>query len=133
DRRQRVHDLFAILWSRGILALAGARLRVEGGEHVAREERYVVVANHQSLLDAMVVVASLQRLTPVRMVAKRSLFRVPLLGWAMRAFGHMGVDHRSLRGSSGGLQQAQRSVQHRWSTVFFPEGTRSPDGALLPF
>lgn len=133
DRRQRVHDLCAILWARGILALAGVRLRVEGGARVSRGECYVVVANHQSLLDAMIMVGAMMPLTPLRMVAKRSLFRVPLLGWSMRAFGHMAVDHRSLRGSAGGLKQAQRMVRHRWSTGFFPEGTRSSGEAMLPF
>src|SRR6185436_4812857 len=89
--------------------------------------------NHQSLLDAMVMVATLQPLTSVRMVAKRTLFKVPLLGWAMRAFGHMAVDHKSMRGSLDGLKQAQSTVKGARSTVFFPEGTRSPDGQMLPF
>ncbi len=133
DRRQRVHDVCSILWARGILALVGARLVVRGAEHVSREERYIIVANHQSLLDAMVMVAALQPLTPVRMVARRGAFRIPLIGWGMRLFGHISVDPRSIRASLPGLQQAQQGVARRWSTVFFPEGTRSADGRMRPF
>jgi 1-acyl-sn-glycerol-3-phosphate acyltransferase len=133
DRRQRVHDVCSVLWAKGILRLAGLRLRVQGGEHASRDEHYIVVANHQSLLDAMVMVAAIQPLTPVRMVAKRTLFKVPILGWGMQLFGHIPVDQRSARASLAGLQQAQQGVKQRWSTVFFPEGTRSPDGRLLPF
>ncbi len=133
DRRQRVHDLCSRLWARGILALVGARLVVHGAQHVSREERYIIVANHQSLLDAAVMVAALQPLTPVRMVARASAFRIPLLGWGMRLFGHISVDPRSIRASLPGLRQAQEGVARRWSTVFFPEGTRSPDGSLRPF
>src|SRR5690242_16805255 len=83
DRRQRVHDACSILWARGILALVGARLVVRGAEHVSRDERYIIVANHQSILDAMVMVAALQPLTAVRMVARRSAFSIPLIGWGM--------------------------------------------------
>jgi 1-acyl-sn-glycerol-3-phosphate acyltransferase len=133
DRRQRVHDACSILWARGILALVGARLVVRGAEHVSRDERYIIAANHQSLLDAVVMVAALQPLTPVRMVARAGAFRIPLIGWGMRLFGHISVDPRSIRASLSGLQQAQQSVARRCSTVFFPEGTRSRDGRMLPF
>jgi 1-acyl-sn-glycerol-3-phosphate acyltransferase len=133
DPRQRVHDRLSIIWARGILFFAGVRLRIEGREHVRRDAHYVIVANHQSLLDAMIMVATMQPLTAMRMVAKRTLFKVPVLGWAMRAFGHMAVDHRSMRGSLDGLKKAQSTVQRAQSTVFFPEGTRSPDGKMLPF
>jgi 1-acyl-sn-glycerol-3-phosphate acyltransferase len=133
DRRQRVHDGCSILWARGILALVGARLVVRGAEHVSRDERYIITANHQSLLDSVVMVAALQPLTPVRMVARRSAFNIPLIGWGMRLFGHISVDPRSIRASLPGLQQAQQGVARRFSTVFFPEGTRSADGKVLPF
>lgn len=133
DRQQRVHDVCSILWARGILALVGARLVVRGAEHVSRDERYVIVANHQSVLDAMVTVAVLQPLTPLRMVARQGAFKIPLIGWAMRLFGHISVDPRSIRASLPGLQQAQQGVKRRCSTVFFPEGTRSADGKMRPF
>jgi 1-acyl-sn-glycerol-3-phosphate acyltransferase len=132
DRRQRVHDVCSIGWARGILALVGARLVVRGAEHVSRDERYIIVANHQSLLDAVVMVAALQPLTPVRMVARVGAFRIPLIGWGMRLFGHISVDPRSMKASLAGLRQAQQTAR-RWSTVFFPEGTRSRDGQLQPF
>jgi 1-acyl-sn-glycerol-3-phosphate acyltransferase len=133
DRRQRVHDVCSILWARGILALLGMRLVVRGAEHVSRDEPYIIVANHQSLLDAAVMVAALQPLTSVRMVARRNAFRIPLIGWGMRLFGHVSVDPRSIRASLPGLRQAQRKVARRVSIVFFPEGGYSPDGRMRPF
>lgn len=134
DPRQRVHDACSILWARGILALVGARLTVRGAEHVSRDERYIIVANHPSMLDGMVMVAALQPLTPVRMVAGRSALYLPLLGWGMRLFGHILVDPRNIRASLPGLQQAQQGVKQRWSIVFFPEGRLSDDGGKMrPF
>jgi 1-acyl-sn-glycerol-3-phosphate acyltransferase len=133
DRRQRVHDVCSILWARGILALVGARLVVRGAEHVSRDERYIIVANHPSMLDGMVMVAALQPLTPVRMVAGRSALYVPLVGWGLRLFGHILVDPRNIRASLPGLQQAQHGVKQRWSIVFFPEGRLSNGGKMRPF
>ncbi len=133
DRRQRVHDVCSILWARGLLALVGARLVVSGAEHVSRAERYLIVANHQSLLDAMAMVAALQPLTSVRMVARHDAFWIPLVGWAMRLFGHISVDPRSMRASLAGLRQAQRHLTERGSVVFFPEGRLTADGKMLPF
>ncbi|MDY7226061.1 1-acyl-sn-glycerol-3-phosphate acyltransferase [Hyalangium rubrum] len=133
DRQQRVHDVCSILWARGILALGGARLVVRGAEHVSRDERYIIVANHQSLLDAVVVVGAVQPLTSLRMVAQVSVFRVPLIGWGMRLFGHISVDPASMRASLPGLQQAQQGAQRRCSIVFFPEAGISRDGKMRPF
>jgi 1-acyl-sn-glycerol-3-phosphate acyltransferase len=133
DRQQRVHDACSILWARGILALVGARLAVRGAEHVSWDERYIIVANHPSMLDGMVMVAALQPLTPVRMVAGRSALYLPLIGWGMRLFGHILVDPRNIRASLPGLQQAQHGVKQRWSIVFFPEGRLSDGGKMRPF
>lgn len=132
DRKQLMHDFFSSRGAGSILALLGIRLEVRGLEHVSREGRYVVVANHQSLIDTVILLQVLQRRSPIRFVAKRSVFRVPVLGWGMRRFGHIPVDRKSLWSSVAGLRQAA-SAGRRWSTVFFPEGTRSRDGRLLPF
>src|SRR6202022_4038214 len=105
----------------------------EGVEHVRPGERYVVVANHQSTIDVLALLVVLQGRTSLRFVAKRALFLVPILGWGMRLYGHTSVDRESVRASLEGLREARRSVGERWSTVFFPEGTRSPTGRLLPF
>jgi 1-acyl-sn-glycerol-3-phosphate acyltransferase len=133
DRRQRIHDRLSVVWARGVLALTRVRVEAVGLEHVAPGERYVVVANHQSTIDILALLVVLQGRTPVRFVAKRALFLVPILGWSMRLYGHTSVDRTSARASLAGLREARRHVAQRWSTVFFPEGTRSADGRLLPF
>jgi 1-acyl-sn-glycerol-3-phosphate acyltransferase len=133
DRRQRIHDRLSLVWARGVLALVGVRVQVEGVVHVAPGDRYVVVANHQSTLDILALLVALQGRTPLRFVAKRALFLIPILGWGMRLYGHTSVDRASVRASLSSLRKAREDVGRRWSTVFFPEGTRSADGRLLPF
>jgi 1-acyl-sn-glycerol-3-phosphate acyltransferase len=133
DRRQRLHDRFSLVWARGALFLLGICVRCRGAEHLARLERFVVVANHQGLLDIPALVVALQPHTPVRFVAKRSLFSVPILGWGMYLFGHIPLDRRRVKNSRPGLLRAQEDVRRRWSIIFFPEGTRTSTGAVGPF
>jgi 1-acyl-sn-glycerol-3-phosphate acyltransferase len=131
DRRQRMHDWVSSRGAGSILAIAGIRIEARGVERFAAAGRCIVVANHRSAIDTLVLLDVLQRVAPVRFIAKRSLFRVPILGWGMRRFGHMPVDGRSIVGSLPGLRMA--ATQGGASTVFFPEGTRSRDGGMLPF
>ena len=129
---QRGHDWASTFWMRSVLWLTGLRVRVTGTEHVRRDDRYVVACNHQSLIDILAVVSVLQPLTPVRFMAKRSLFFVPVLGFAMWAFGHVPVDRARGRGIVGKIRRAEKAAAAA-SFVFFPEGTRSLDGAMRPF
>ncbi|HEV8321969.1 MAG TPA: lysophospholipid acyltransferase family protein [Myxococcota bacterium] len=133
DPHQRMHDLSSTLWMKGILWLSGIRVVVQGAEHVRREHHYIVACNHQSLVDILAVLSTLQPLTPVRFMAKRSLFYVPVFGLAMRAFGHVPVDRARGRGLLREIKLAKERVQKGVSYVFFPEGTRSLDGAMQPF
>ncbi|XYH92449.1 lysophospholipid acyltransferase family protein [Sorangium sp. So ce1128] len=133
DPRQRMHDRLSVVWARGALWLVGVRVEAEGVLHVRPGERYVIAANHQSALDILALLLVLQGRTPLRFLAKRALFRVPVLGWGMRLYGHTPVDRRRAHGALADLGEARRNVMQRWSTVFFPEGTRSATGALLPF
>src|SRR4051812_32616578 len=77
DRRQRLHDWFSIVWARGILFLLGVRVHCRGAELLVRGEHYVVVTNHQGVLDIPALLVALQPHVPVRFTAKRSLLFVP--------------------------------------------------------
>ena len=133
DRKQKIHDTLSVVWARGVLGITGVRIVAEGVEHAAPGERYVVAANHQSTIDILALLVVLQGRLSLRFVAKRALFLVPILGWGMRLYGHTSVDRESVRGSLEGLREARKHVGERWSTMFFPEGTRSATGRLLPF
>lgn len=133
DRRQRLHDWFAVLWARGILFIMGMRVSCQGEDHIRIGKRYLVTANHQGLLDIPALIVALQSRTPLRFLAKRSLFRIPILGWGMWLFGHIPIDRRGAKEAMPGLIRAQEAVQRRWSIVFFPEGTRTYTGGMGPF
>ncbi len=91
---------------------------------------FVVVSNHESTADPFL----LARLPwDMRWVAKDELFRIPLVGWILR----MGGDIPIRRGRGGSvramLESCRQSLGAGISVMLFPEGTRSPDGELLPF
>lgn len=103
------------------------RWEVEGLEHLPRSGGVLVVSNHMSYWDPVVVGCALDR--PVRFMAKAQLFRIPLLGPAIRALGAFPV----VRGSPDrqALRQALEILGHDQVVGIFPEGTRSHSGQLL--
>lgn len=133
DRKQRFHDVLSVVWARGALWLIGVKVHVSGAENATPGEAYVALSNHQSMLDVLAVLIALQGRIALRFVAKKSIFWVPVLGWGMRLYGHAPVARDSVKGSLQGLEGARKHVARKWSTFFFPEGTRSRDGKLLPF
>jgi 1-acyl-sn-glycerol-3-phosphate acyltransferase len=123
-------------WGMAITALgvraAGIRIRAEGMENVQPGQHYIFLSNHVSNLDPPVLLPLIPGRTSVFL--KRSLMDIPLLGTAMRMAKFVPVT----RGHS--REEAQRSVAAAADALrsglhitVFPEGTRSPDGNLLPF
>jgi 1-acyl-sn-glycerol-3-phosphate acyltransferase len=123
-----------VAWSRAWLVPAGVRIEVEGSEHVDRKTSYVVTSNHLSNIDVMVCFLAIP--VPIRYLAKKELFSVPILAQAMRAIGIVEVDRHHTQ-SSGILdsvnRQSQTVIERGHSLIIYPEGTRSRDGELNPF
>lgn len=125
-------DRVARLWSRLWLAAAGSTIEIDGQELVDRSRSHIVVANHLSVLDIMACFIAVP--LPIRFLAKKELFSIPVLASAMRAIGIVEVD----RGARSAIheqvnRQAQQLVASGRSVIIYPEGTRSRDGELRPF
>jgi 1-acyl-sn-glycerol-3-phosphate acyltransferase len=125
--------LCARLWARTLLFAAGVRLTIEGLDVIAGEGGpYFFVGNHQSALDIPVLMVALRG--DVRFMAKKSLFYVPIFGWALWRHGYVPIDRAHVRASMQALERMLERLKRRAiSFVVFPEGTRSRDGRLLPF
>jgi 1-acyl-sn-glycerol-3-phosphate acyltransferase len=119
-------------WSRAWLAASGTKLTVVGAENVDPDESYVVVSNHLSTLDIMACFLAVP--LPIRYLAKKELFRIPLLAQGMRAIGIIEVD-RSARSAVHAEvnRRAKELVEKGRSLIIYPEGTRPRDGVLDPF
>jgi 1-acyl-sn-glycerol-3-phosphate acyltransferase len=120
------------LWSWSILKACGISLRITGLRHIDPKQRYIFMVNHQSNIDIPVLIQGL-RAFQLRWLAKKELLWVPLFGWAMWAAKHITVKRTDRSAALQSLKKAKQRIASGISLVFFPEGTRSPDGRLLPF
>lgn len=132
NRRGGVYDWGSVDWSRDILKAAGTPVIADGLELIPRDRPVIYVSNHSSMFDIWALSATLPG--SVRFVAKRELFRIPLLGAAMRAAGHIPIDRAARKKAFEAYDDAARMIRGGISSpVVFPEGTRSRTGELLPF
>ena len=120
------------VWSWSILKVCGISLPIAGLNHVDPKQRYIFMANHQSNIDIPVLIQTLLAFQ-LRWLAKKELLWVPLFGWAMWAAKHITVNRTDRADAMQSLKKAKRRIASGISLVFFPEGTRSRDGRLLPF
>ena len=120
------------VWSRVWLAASGTRLEVEGAENIDPNRSYVVVANHLSTLDIMACLLAVP--LPIRFLAKKELFRVPVLAQGMRMVGIIEVD-RQARGAvhSEVNRQSRELIEKGRSLIIYAEGTRPRNGVMKPF
>lgn len=118
-------------WSRRLVEDAGIHLEVGGQENLSLGEGYVVMSNHQSHYDIPVLFQALR--IPMRMVAKKEIFRIPFMGGAMRAAGFVELDRQNQRRAVGTLITAHARMFESMSIWIAPEGTRSRSGRLGPF
>jgi 1-acyl-sn-glycerol-3-phosphate acyltransferase len=129
----RVAARVAHLWGRTCLMLLGVPVLVDGLERIGPGERYVIMANHESSLDILVLLAAIPSSVEPRFLAKKSLFRVPFLGWAMRSAGFIPVDRDDRSTAAATLARSLEVVHQGGSPLVFPEETWTSDGRLLPF
>jgi 1-acyl-sn-glycerol-3-phosphate acyltransferase len=120
----------ARFWSRLHLRVCGIRVLVTGLERLS-EPPYILMGNHQSALDIFALLAAVP--FSIRWVAKRELFAIPVFGWAIRRGGYISLDRAKAREAVKAMEEAVARIRKGVSVVIFPEGTRSPTGALLPF
>jgi 1-acyl-sn-glycerol-3-phosphate acyltransferase len=104
------------------------RLRVEGAW--PGKGPYVVVANHQSILDILLL-SRVPR--EMKWVAKDELFRIPWVGWMLRMSGDIPIRRGDAESGGEALARAKAYLARGMSVMVFPEGTRSARGTLLPF
>lgn len=132
DDRSPLIERIIRVWSRVWLAVSGTKLEVEGAENIDPKRSYVVVANHLSTLDIMACLLAVP--LPIRFLAKKELFRVPVLAQGMRMVGIIEVD-REARGAvhSEVNRQSRELIEKGRSLIIYAEGTRPRNGVMKPF
>ncbi|MGK5685177.1 lysophospholipid acyltransferase family protein [Actinoplanes sp. URMC 104] len=131
DRRRVALHLYSSAWAAFYVYVNPLwRLRVSGREQLPWRGAAVLVANHASLIDILVLFALFR---PFKWVSKQEIFRVPLIGWNMRLNDYVPL----VRGSSASvrrmMEHCDRLLAAGSPVMIFPEGRRTPDGSLQPF
>lgn len=133
-RTEELRSLLADMgrqWGRMLVEASGSTVTVEGAERIPQDQAVVVVANHQGYFDIPVLLGYFPK--PAAYIAKAGVRKVPILGALNAYYGTVFIERGNPREALKAIQQGVQRIQEGQSLVIFPEGTRSPDGHLLPF
>ncbi len=112
--------------------ILGFKVEVSGRDKVDKRTPYLFMANHLSFIDGpLLFLLSPQ---PIRVILKKEIFRIPVIGQGMRFVGFVPVDRKGVRGGKKSIDLASRLMREKgYSYLIFPEGTRSRDGRTQDF
>jgi 1-acyl-sn-glycerol-3-phosphate acyltransferase len=129
--RSELSYWFILFWARLLLRTCGVRVTVSGQENLPRSGSFILMSTHNSHFDIPVLIREVPK--QFRIVAKKSLFKIPIFGWIMSAAGYVSVDRDNRSQAFSSLDKAAEMVREGMPLLIFPEGTRSPDGRLGEF
>jgi 1-acyl-sn-glycerol-3-phosphate acyltransferase len=115
-------------WFSFILLTLGFSFRLEGRGKIPRRGPLLIIANHQSFFDPIVMGLACPRM--MRFLARKTLFKPAWFAWFITSFGAVPVDQEGV--AKEGLKTILRLLQEGNAVVVYPEGTRTPDGKLSP-
>ncbi len=127
-------DWLSYLWYEGIYWVSmtvmtlGFSLRIEGRQRIPRRGPVLLIANHQSFVDPVLVGLAAPR--PLCFLARKTLFRQPLFARLIRSLNAVPIDQEGL--GKQGLQTIMEQLRAGRAVLVFPEGHRTADGAMQP-
>jgi len=127
-RTQHAVTVISRAWGRGIIRLCGIRVEIEGLENLDGLESFVLVANHQSFFDIFAVSAYIPG--EPRFVAKKSLLKIPVIGYAMQHSGHVTIDREA---GGQAIRKAIQIIRSGFDICVFAEGHRFNDNRIHEF
>lgn len=112
--------------------ILGIKVKVRGLDRLDPAAPCLFMSNHLSFLDGPLLMTVLDR--PARVIVKRFVFRIPILGLGMRFCGYVPLDKEGRGAGKLSIARAAQLIREkRYSFLLFPEGARSWDGRMQPF
>jgi 1-acyl-sn-glycerol-3-phosphate acyltransferase len=127
----RLIDGIIRLWAWSCVYAGGIDLVTEGTEIIDRKQRYILIANHYSYFDIPCIFAAIPQ--PIRFMAKISLFKIPIFGWAIGRAGFIPIDRQNRRTAVKSFELAVDRIRKGNTVVVFPEEGRSRTREMRPF
>ncbi len=131
DKKKKFTHAQCFWWSDAVIGLNPFwGVKVRGLENIDPKKTYVIIANHQSTADIVVLY---QIKSQFKWVAKASLFNVPFIGWCLSLIKHIKLNRGDFASIKEIYHKASEWLRRDMSVLFFPEGTRSLDGRMGEF
>jgi len=131
DKKRKVAHAQCFWWADAVTALNPYwHIKISGLENIDRDKTYVIVANHQSLADIVIIYKTRMQF---KWVAKESLFKVPFVGWSLSLAKHIKLTRGKFSSIKTIYRQAAVWLRSGMSVLFFPEGTRSTTNEIGDF
>lgn len=131
DPERKLLHMYTSAWAYHYVKLLPLwKTHFEGVEHIKPGRTYVMVANHQSLGDILVLFGLFRHF---KWVSKREIFKVPFIGWNMAMNDYVGLNRGDATSIERMLDECRKHLRAGSSVMLFPEGTRSVDGELKGF
>ena len=132
DKDKHLVGTLSRIWSRWVIWSMGITYEILGLENLSDENQYIIMCNHESALDILLGIACLTH--NIVFLAKKELFMIPIFGWAMQAAGMIKIDRSHREKAKQSVDKAvKRLAGSKYSTLLYPEGTRSGTGELKIF
>ncbi len=131
DKNRRLLSYLACVWGYHFVRLnPGWRCHFEGMANFSPDQTYIIVANHQSIVDVFVL-SGLGR--SFKWVSKESLFKLPFFGWNMYLKKDIAIQRGDMSSIKAMLSSCSEWLKKGETILMFPEGTRSETGEMIPF
>jgi 1-acyl-sn-glycerol-3-phosphate acyltransferase len=123
DKKLKILHLYSCFWAGFYIIMNPLwRLRIEGRKKIDDHETYVMISNHQSILDILALYSLYKHF---KWVSKIENFRLPFVGWNMSLNRYIRLDRSSSKSFLKMMRDAEKSLNQGSSVMIFPEGTRS--------
>ncbi len=128
DRKRAVMHYNSSLWCTFALFLSPLwSIDIKGKENLDRKKSFIVVMNHQSLID---ILLTFRLFYPFKMIGKKVLGLVPIVGWNLVLSGHLLVDRKNTKSQFAAIRKMEKLIKQGESMFVYPEGTRTKNGEI---
>ena len=128
---QKTGRIWAVIWGKIMCFAAPVKVFVKGKENIAKKKSYLIIANHQTLWDILLIYGFLN--IDFRFLMKKELRKAPFLGYCCEKAGHIYVDRKSPKAALQSLNEAKQKISNGTSVLIFPEGSRSKEKEMKQF
>jgi len=131
DKKRKIAHVQCFWWSNWVIKLNPYwKVQVEGLENIDHNKTYVIIANHQSMADIVVLYKTHMQF---KWVAKKSLFKLPFIGWCLSLTRHIRLERGDFSSIKKLYRKSSEWLKSGMSVLFFPEGTRSDTDEMNVF